>query len=116
MNRNCDLFRRNFEGQPWIKVPLVKWERVSPEVLTMEYVPGIKISDIDAIDEAGIDRKVNKRRNQGTNKSINRQPIRCLSSLIDYVFLFARSLTHFLIHSLTHGPTDRPTDRPMNTF
>ena len=36
----------------------MKWGYVTKEVITMEYVPGIKISDIDAIEAAGIDRKV----------------------------------------------------------
>jgi len=56
--RNCDRFRENFENEPWIKVPKIFWSRVSEQVLTMEYVPGIKISDTAAIDACGIDRKV----------------------------------------------------------
>lgn len=56
--RNCDRFRMNFENEPWVKVPKVFWDRISKQVLTMEYVPGIKISDIAAIDACGIDRQV----------------------------------------------------------
>ena len=57
-SRNCDLFRNNFASQPWIKVPEIRWERVAEQVVTMEYVPGIKISDIEEIERQGIDRAV----------------------------------------------------------
>jgi predicted unusual protein kinase regulating ubiquinone biosynthesis (AarF/ABC1/UbiB family) len=55
--RNADQFRRNFREQDWVYVPRVFWRYASPRVLTLEYVPGIKISHYDAIDAAGIDRK-----------------------------------------------------------
>jgi predicted unusual protein kinase regulating ubiquinone biosynthesis (AarF/ABC1/UbiB family) len=40
----------------WVKVPRVYWRYASPRVLTLEYLPGIKISHIEALDAAGIDR------------------------------------------------------------
>jgi predicted unusual protein kinase regulating ubiquinone biosynthesis (AarF/ABC1/UbiB family) len=55
--RNADQFRRNFREQDWVYIPRVFWRYASPRVLTLEYVPGIKISHYDAIDAAGIDRK-----------------------------------------------------------
>ncbi|NEQ27158.1 MAG: AarF/ABC1/UbiB kinase family protein, partial [Microcoleus sp. SIO2G3] len=55
--RNADTFRRNFRGEPWVKVPRVYWRYASPRVLTLEYLPGIKISHYDAIEAAGLDRK-----------------------------------------------------------
>ncbi|WP_066381401.1 MULTISPECIES: AarF/ABC1/UbiB kinase family protein [unclassified Anabaena] len=56
--RNADAFRRNFRGYDWVKVPKVYWRYASPRVLTLEYVPGIKISQYEALEAAGLDRKV----------------------------------------------------------
>ncbi|BAY38300.1 ABC-1 domain-containing protein [Nostoc sp. NIES-2111] len=56
--RNADTFRRNFRGHDWVKVPKVYWRYASPRVLTLEYLPGIKISQYEAIEAAGLDRKV----------------------------------------------------------
>ncbi|WP_299488627.1 AarF/ABC1/UbiB kinase family protein [Acaryochloris sp. IP29b_bin.137] len=55
--RNADQFRRNFREQTWVYIPRVFWRYATPRVLTLEYVPGLKISNYDAIDAAGIDRK-----------------------------------------------------------
>ncbi|NJL09393.1 MAG: AarF/ABC1/UbiB kinase family protein, partial [Calothrix sp. SM1_7_51] len=55
--RNADTFRRNFRKQSWVKVPRVYWRYASPRVLTLEYAPGIKISQYEALEAAGIDRK-----------------------------------------------------------
>ncbi len=60
--KNADIFRTNFQNTPWIRVPKVLWEYTSPEVLTLEYVPGIKINRIEELDNAGIDREVLARR------------------------------------------------------
>lgn len=55
--RNADLFRRNFRGMDWVCVPRVYWRYSSPRVLTLEYLPGIKISHYEALEAAGLDRK-----------------------------------------------------------
>jgi predicted unusual protein kinase regulating ubiquinone biosynthesis (AarF/ABC1/UbiB family) len=55
--RNADTFRRNFRGESWVKVPRVYWRYASPRVLTLEYLPGIKISHYEALEAAGLDRK-----------------------------------------------------------
>lgn len=55
--RNADTFRRNFREENWVKVPRVYWRYTSPRVLTLEYAPGIKISQYDALEAAGLDRK-----------------------------------------------------------
>ncbi|WNZ45605.1 AarF/ABC1/UbiB kinase family protein [Leptolyngbya boryana CZ1] len=55
--RNADSFRRNFRGEDWVHVPRVYWRYASPRVLTLEYMPGIKISHYDALEAAGLDRK-----------------------------------------------------------
>lgn len=55
--RNADTFRRNFRDQDWVRVPRVYWRYTSPRVLTLEYLPGIKISHYEALEAAGLDRK-----------------------------------------------------------
>ncbi len=56
--RNADTFRRNFRHEDWVKVPRVYWRYASTKVLTLEYVPGIKISQYAALEAAGLDRQV----------------------------------------------------------
>ena len=46
----------NFRDAPEIRIPLAVDDRSGPRVLTMEYLPGTKINDIESLDEKGIDR------------------------------------------------------------
>jgi predicted unusual protein kinase regulating ubiquinone biosynthesis (AarF/ABC1/UbiB family) len=46
----------NFEGNGDIRIPATVDSCSGPRVLTMEYIDGIKISDVDALDEQGLDR------------------------------------------------------------
>jgi predicted unusual protein kinase regulating ubiquinone biosynthesis (AarF/ABC1/UbiB family) len=55
--RNADTFRRNFRSHDWVLVPRIYWRYTSPRVLTLEYIPGIKISHYEALEAAGLDRK-----------------------------------------------------------
>ncbi|XP_019197897.1 PREDICTED: uncharacterized protein LOC109191707 [Ipomoea nil] len=54
---NAELFAKNFKNMDYVKVPTICWEYTTPQVLTMEYVPGIKINRIQALDQLGVDRK-----------------------------------------------------------
>uniref|UniRef100_A0A7N0TRL1 ABC1 atypical kinase-like domain-containing protein n=1 Tax=Kalanchoe fedtschenkoi TaxID=63787 RepID=A0A7N0TRL1_KALFE len=54
---NAELFANNFKAMDYVKVPMILWEYTTPQVLTMEYVPGIKINRIKALDQLGVDRK-----------------------------------------------------------
>ncbi|AFY70128.1 ABC-1 domain-containing protein [Thalassoporum mexicanum PCC 7367] len=54
--RNADTFRRNFRHVGSIIVPRIYWRYASRRVLTLEYLPGIKISNYDALEAANIDR------------------------------------------------------------
>ncbi|CAA6665115.1 unnamed protein product [Spirodela intermedia] len=55
---NAELFAKNFKDLDYVKVPNIYWEYTTPQVrLTMEYVPGIKINKIKALDELGVDRQ-----------------------------------------------------------
>ncbi|MBC6433579.1 AarF/ABC1/UbiB kinase family protein [Nostoc sp. HG1] len=56
--RNADTFRRNFRGYDWVNVPRVYWRYATSRVLTLEYLPGIKISQYEALEAAGLDRKL----------------------------------------------------------
>ncbi|KAF8409743.1 hypothetical protein HHK36_005822 [Tetracentron sinense] len=54
--KNADRFRRDFRNVKWVRVPLVFWDYTATKVLTLEYVPGIKINKLDMIDARGYDR------------------------------------------------------------
>ncbi|XP_074575108.1 protein ACTIVITY OF BC1 COMPLEX KINASE 8, chloroplastic-like [Curcuma longa] len=54
---NAEQFSENFKDMDYIKVPKIYWEYTTPQVLTMEYVPGIKINRINQLDQLGVDRK-----------------------------------------------------------
>jgi predicted unusual protein kinase regulating ubiquinone biosynthesis (AarF/ABC1/UbiB family) len=54
---NLITIKRNFAGDNMVIIPDVYRERTSKHVLTMEYIPGIKINDVAALDVMGIDRE-----------------------------------------------------------
>ncbi|WP_434687679.1 ABC1 kinase family protein [Pseudanabaena minima] len=54
---NADRFRKNFEGYPRIVVPKIYWDYSTSMVLTLEYVPGIKIDDRQALEACGLNPK-----------------------------------------------------------
>lgn len=53
--RNAERFYRNFEGDHRVVVPRVIWDYTTPHVLTLEFVEGIKISELDTIRAAGVE-------------------------------------------------------------
>ncbi|KAE9602815.1 hypothetical protein Lal_00049486 [Lupinus albus] len=53
---NAELFKSNFKNMDYVKVPTILWDYTTPQILTMEYVPGIKINKIQALDQLGVDR------------------------------------------------------------
>ena len=54
---NMERFAGNFLDDPTVYVPKVFRETTTERVLTMEYVEGIKVSEIDRLEMAGLDRK-----------------------------------------------------------
>lgn len=55
---NMERIGRQFLNDPAIYVPKVYRDLTTSHVLTMEYIEGIKVSEIDRITAAGLDRKV----------------------------------------------------------
>jgi len=55
--RNIDTFRNYMKDEPTIKTPVVYWDYTSERVLVLEYINGIKISDLQLMEESDIDRK-----------------------------------------------------------
>lgn len=55
--KNADQFRQNFLDHPRITVPVVYWQYSTKRVLTLEYVPGIKIDDRQSMEACGINIK-----------------------------------------------------------
>ncbi|HKT56657.1 MAG TPA: AarF/ABC1/UbiB kinase family protein [Microbacterium sp.] len=54
--RNAERFAANFAHRPDAIVPRIFWDTTTARVLTLERLRGLKITDVDALDSAGIDR------------------------------------------------------------
>ena len=57
-----ERIRDNFRGDPTLYFPGVYWEATAKGVLTTEYVCGIKVNELAAIEAAGLDRREIARR------------------------------------------------------
>ena len=55
---NASQLRRNFQEGVILYVPAVYWDYTTRDVMVMERISGIPISDIEALEAAGIDLKV----------------------------------------------------------
>lgn len=53
--RNVELFARNCAQLPGVHVPAVFWELTTSQILTLEYVDGVKISDVERLRQMGVD-------------------------------------------------------------
>ncbi len=51
---NADRFRENFNQYARVQVPLVHWRYTTAKVLTLEYLPGIKVDDRASLEACGI--------------------------------------------------------------
>ena len=54
---NASQLRRNFAGSDQLLVPEVYWDYCTTNVMTMERMRGLRISDMDRLREAGVDFK-----------------------------------------------------------
>jgi len=59
--RTVERFAQNFAADPSIRIPRVFWAQTKPGVLTMEFIPGVKVSEIAALAPA-VDRPLVARR------------------------------------------------------
>ena len=55
--RNAEQFRKNFEEDKTVYIPKIYWDMSSKYILTMEYIEGIKINNLNELDKAGYNRK-----------------------------------------------------------
>ena len=53
--RNAEKFAINFKDDPEVKVPLIYREYSRQSVLTLEWINGFKLTDLDAVRAAGLD-------------------------------------------------------------
>ena len=53
--KNADRFRENFQSYQRVAVPQVYWQYTTSKVLTLEYLPGIKIDNRPALEASQID-------------------------------------------------------------
>ncbi|MCF6266336.1 MAG: AarF/ABC1/UbiB kinase family protein [Desulfuromusa sp.] len=56
--RTTERFAANFSDDKAVHIPKVFWEYTGQTVLTLEYVSGIKISNLDELKKAGLDLKI----------------------------------------------------------
>lgn len=54
---NMKRFRKNFSGKSWVKIPKVYPQLSNNDLITMEYVPTIKIDDTTSIDNLNFNRE-----------------------------------------------------------
>nr|WP_019509317.1 AarF/ABC1/UbiB kinase family protein [Pleurocapsa sp. PCC 7319] len=53
--RNAEKFALNFDGDPEVKVPVIYNQYSGNRILTLEWIDGIKLTDLDKLAAAGLD-------------------------------------------------------------
>ncbi|MBN2808207.1 MAG: ubiquinone biosynthesis protein UbiB [Deltaproteobacteria bacterium] len=53
--RNIDRFAKNFADDPTVHIPTVYWQQSSSKVLTLEWIDGIKVDELDLSGESAFD-------------------------------------------------------------
>jgi ubiquinone biosynthesis protein len=56
--RNAEKFSKQFQSDPTIYVPKVLWDYSTKKVLTMEYVEGIKLGELERLKQGGHNLKI----------------------------------------------------------
>jgi len=60
--RNAERFAANFAGEESVRIPEVFWAQTTSRMITLERVGGIKVTDVEALEAAGVDRAALARR------------------------------------------------------
>jgi ubiquinone biosynthesis protein len=47
--RNAEAFRKNFAGHPHVRIPRIYWSYSRPRVLTLEYLAGTQLADVEVL-------------------------------------------------------------------
>ena len=55
---NCERFARDFSDIEWVRVPEVYRQVSTPRVLTMEFVESFKLTNIEKVEQLGLDREL----------------------------------------------------------
>jgi predicted unusual protein kinase regulating ubiquinone biosynthesis (AarF/ABC1/UbiB family) len=55
--KNADRFRANFQSYKRVSVPKIYWQYTTQKILTLEYLPGIKIDDRTSLEASKINTK-----------------------------------------------------------
>ena len=55
--RNAETFRRNFGASEHVVIPKVQWRYTTQRVLTLEYLDGVQIRDVDVADRPASERR-----------------------------------------------------------
>ncbi|WP_430297450.1 ABC1 kinase family protein [Sinomonas sp. B1-1] len=55
--RSAERFATNFAGDERFRFPKVYWDTTTSRILTLEFMEGLKINDVAALDAAGLDRR-----------------------------------------------------------
>jgi ubiquinone biosynthesis protein len=56
--RNADRLRRNMASIHGVHIPVIYWELSTTRILTMEFIDGVKITNLHALDKANVNRAV----------------------------------------------------------
>lgn len=53
--QNIDVFHKNFKDVKEVSIPEVYWDYTTRRILTMEYIEGVKLDNVQALSEQGTD-------------------------------------------------------------
>ncbi|MFP7295855.1 ABC1 kinase family protein [Neobacillus niacini] len=56
--RNAEKIAKQFQNDPKVHIPKVHWEYTTKKILTMEFVDGVKLNEIEKLELEGYDTKV----------------------------------------------------------
>lgn len=54
--KNIDIFHENFKNDLTVRIPKVYWDRTTSKVLTMEYIHGVRVSEMQKFKQMHVDK------------------------------------------------------------